>query len=309
MAWYDVEEILPGVVRVNDGDLDTSYIVRGERITGVIDTGLGVGDLAAVVRSVSAAPPMVINTHCHPDHWQGNWQFAWSSATPAAGQAAQEMGHTTMSAAEWAWVQTWQAPESGSGGPTALDFMGLKRPLPRGFDRSTYNSDRIVAPTRVWQDGDIIDLGGFRLEVLVIPAHSPGGMALLERKRRLLFTGDTVLRGHIWLQLEESADQAQISRTYARLAALEDDVDWVLPAHGVEMFPSRFLGELNEGVQRALRGEIEPVYEHTFAGDGWFYDLGGYGPLLREKAPKKENRQDLLDSQRAALAASRGFTG
>jgi hypothetical protein len=27
--WYDVEKILPGVVRVNDGDLNTPYVLPG----------------------------------------------------------------------------------------------------------------------------------------------------------------------------------------------------------------------------------------------------------------------------------------
>jgi hydroxyacylglutathione hydrolase len=262
-----VEEILPGVVRVNDADMDTSYVLRGEHSTGVIDTGMGIGDLAAVVRRVSAAPPLVINTHCHPDHWQGNWQF----------------DETTMSAAEWDWIQTWQLPDPGPDTPSALDFLELKRPLPPGFDRASYSSNRVVPPTRMWQDGDTIDLGGFRLEVVAIPAHTPGGIALLERERRILFTGDTVLRGRIWLHLPESSAHAELGRTYTRLAALDSAVDWVLPAHGVTLLPGRFLRELNEGIQRMLRGEIAPSYEHTFAGDGWFYDLAGYGPLLREK--------------------------
>lgn len=266
MDWYDVGEILPGVLRVNDGDQDTSYILRGETLTGVVDTGLGVGDLASVVRAANPAPPLVIDTHCHPDHWQGNYQF----------------GDTSMSAAEWAWVQSWPAEELDPAGPSALDYLTLKRPLPTGFDRGAYNSDRIVPPMRTWQDGDVIDLGGFRLEVVAIPAHTPGGIALLERQRRLLFTGDTVLRGRIWLQLEESSAPEEVGRTYARLADLADAVDWVLPAHGVAMFPAEFLRELNHGMKRALRGEITPSWEHTFAGDGWFYDLGGYGVIMRD---------------------------
>ena len=77
--WYDVDEVLPQVLRVNDGDLDSSYILLGTERTGVIDTGMGIGDLATIVANVSSARPLVINTHAHPDHWQGNYQFEETS--------------------------------------------------------------------------------------------------------------------------------------------------------------------------------------------------------------------------------------
>lgn len=274
-SWYDVQEVLPDVVQVNDGDLDTSYILRGRERTGVIDTGMGIGDLATVVAETSPLKPLVINTHAHPDHWQGNYQFA----------------ETSMGAEEWALVQRQQAtrrprPAQPDGRrPTPLDFIGQKRPLPPGFDIEDYRPDRIVPPTYLWQEGDVIELGGFRLEVLHIPAHTLGSIALLERERRLLFTGDTVLRGTIWLHLDGSAAPEVAFATYERLAALADQVDHLLPAHGTAILPASFLTELYAGTRRIRRGEIAPRYMETFAGNGWFYDFGGYGMLFRNQIP------------------------
>jgi len=42
-SWFDVQEILPDIYQVNDGDFDTLYVLKGENRTGVIDTGLGIG--------------------------------------------------------------------------------------------------------------------------------------------------------------------------------------------------------------------------------------------------------------------------
>ena len=262
--WYDLEPILPDVWRVNDGDLDTSYIIKGAQYTGVIDTGMGIGDLAGLVRQVGDAPPLVIDTHAHPDHWQGNYQFE----------------QTSMSADEWAWVQSW--PEPGPHTETVLEDMASTRPYPLTFDPAAYPPTQ-PEPTRLLEDGEVVDLGGLQLEVVLIPAHTPGGVALLERRRRILFVGDTVQRARIWLQLDESQDMTTIGETYSKLATLADDVDWILPGHQKVMLPGAFLAELNRGMQRILRGEVGSRWQDTFAGGGWYYDLGDYGPILKEK--------------------------
>lgn len=41
-------------------------------------------------------------------------------------------------------------------------------------------------------DHSVIDLGGRTLEVFVLGGHSPGSVAFLDRKERLLFTGDNI---------------------------------------------------------------------------------------------------------------------
>lgn len=270
--WYDVEEILPNVFRINDGDLDTSYVIRATKRTGVIDTGLGIGDLASIVASLHTAPPLVINTHAHPDHWQGNHQFA----------------ETSMSREEWQLVQNWakamaEKPQSNAPGRSVLDLLKPKRPLPPGFKSSEYQSFRIVQPTFLWSDGDVIDLGDFQLEVILAPAHTWGSICLLERQRRLLFTGDTVLHGTIWLHLQDSAPPEIAFATYEKLAGYASQVDYVLPAHGTQLLPGEFLAQLNANARRVKAGEISPRFLRTFAGNGWYYDFGGYGLLFAQK--------------------------
>jgi glyoxylase-like metal-dependent hydrolase (beta-lactamase superfamily II) len=270
--WYDVEEILPDVFRINDGDLDTSYVLRGSQRTGVIDTGLGIGDLASIVAKLHTAPPLVINTHAHPDHWQGNHQFA----------------ETSMSQEEWRMVQSWaetmaKGPKSNQKERSVLDLLRPKRPFPPNFKPAEYQPFRIVQPTHLWADGDRIDLGGLQLEVILAPAHTRGSICLLERKRRLLFTGDTVLYGTIWLHLQDSASPDEAFSTYERLATYAPLVDYVLPAHGTRVLPGEFLAQLNANARRVKAGEVSPRFTRTFAGNGWYYDFGSYGMLFAQK--------------------------
>ena len=46
-------------------------------------------------------------------------------------------------------------------------------------------------------DGDVIEVGSIRLNVLQVPGHSPGGLAFYEEKGHCAFVGDTILEGGI----------------------------------------------------------------------------------------------------------------
>ena len=47
-------------------------------------------------------------------------------------------------------------------------------------------------PTSFVEDGDVLDLGDRTIEVLHVPGHTPGSVALWDGERGLLFTGDTL---------------------------------------------------------------------------------------------------------------------
>jgi len=50
-------------------------------------------------------------------------------------------------------------------------------------------------PDRFIEDGEKIKVGGFELEVLHTPGHSPGGISFLND--RMVFCGDTLFQGNI----------------------------------------------------------------------------------------------------------------
>ena len=52
-------------------------------------------------------------------------------------------------------------------------------------------------PTILLDDGDIVDLGDRHFEVLHLPGHSPGGIALWEAATGILFSGDVVYDGEL----------------------------------------------------------------------------------------------------------------
>ena len=58
--------------------------------------------------------------------------------------------------------------------------------------------------TRTVEEGDVIDLGDRRFEVLHLPGHSPGSIGLWEAESGVLFSGDAIYDGPLLDELPGS---------------------------------------------------------------------------------------------------------
>jgi len=88
--------------------------------------------------------------------------------------------------------------------------------------------DASVSPL---SEGDIIDLGGKAFEVLHIPGHTPGSIALLDRENRIIVTGDTVSSGTVFM-FGEMRSLPTYMESLAKLISISDCFDYVYPSHG-----------------------------------------------------------------------------
>ena len=86
-----------------------------------------------------------------------------------------------------------------------------------------------VPPLKPIKDGDVIDLGGKTLEVYDLPGHTPGGILLLLKEDRILFTGDSV-NHHLWMQLDGCPEMSDFVKALDKVMFLEDKADLIL--HG-----------------------------------------------------------------------------
>lgn len=85
-------------------------------------------------------------------------------------------------------------------------------------------------PVRTVAEGDIIELGARKFEVLLVPGHSPAHTALWEPESRSLLSGDVVFAGGSFGRVDlPGADPKRMLRSLERLAAL-DAVD-LYPGH------------------------------------------------------------------------------
>ena len=86
----------------------------------------------------------------------------------------------------------------------------------------------LKANGKSYDDGDVIELGGLRFEVIATPGHTPGGVTL--RCEDALFTGDTLFKGSCGRTDLPGGDMEQELRSLRRICELPGDYE-VYPGH------------------------------------------------------------------------------
>lgn len=82
------------------------------------------------------------------------------------------------------------------------------------------------------KDGDVIEVGESRLEVIATPGHTMGGIALYSRADKILFTGDTIFQGSVGRTDLPGGNHSQLIRSItSRILSLPSDVR-IFPGHG-----------------------------------------------------------------------------
>ncbi len=233
-----VKEVCPGVFLMDEAREATGYLVIGKDKACVIDTMNGYNDLKSVVRGITDKPVFVINTHGHPDHIYGNVYFDQAFLHPADLPLA----------------------ESFTEDPEFIDFCEKNHlRMPPFYDV---------------REGDVFDLGGRHLEVYDLPGHTPGGIVLLLREDRILFTGDSI-NHHLWMQLDGCASPDEYVKNLDHVMFLENEADRILHGHASDFDDISLLRCLRNGVEELAEGHTEndaPYYyfdgearQHSFS--------------------------------------------
>jgi len=109
----------------------------------------------------------------------------------------------------------------------------------------------------LWE-GDAIDLGGLRFEVVLIPGHTPGSIALLDRENRIIVTGDSVSERPVFMLGAGSDFQAYFA-SMEKLSAMAGSFDWIYPSHGQLPLPPGQIGKEIAAAEKLLAGELQPM--------------------------------------------------
>ena len=206
--WFEQEVIDDGLVRITEPHVDpylraNLFLVRGRERDALIDSGLGIVPLREELTELFERPVVAVATHRHFDHTGGLYEFDEVAVHRADAQAvAKAEGFASLRTEDYEGheVSGYELPDS------------LLSALPReGFDVAGYEV-RPAPPTRILEEGDVIDLGDRRLAVLHLPGHSPGEIGLWEEETRTLFSGDCVYESGILLdELEGSNIQDYVA--------------------------------------------------------------------------------------------------
>lgn len=192
-----------------------AYLLNGRERSLLIDTGLGIMNIADEVKKLTDKPVTAVATHIHWDHIGGHNHF------PDFYVHENEVN--------------WLAGEF----PLTLDqikaYVVERCDLPEGFDVNQYEFFQGTA-ARVLKDNDRIDLGGRSIQVMHTPGHSPGHMCFYEADRGYLFTGDLAYKDVLFAYYPSTDPEAYLA-SLERVAALP--AKRVFPAHhDLKMEPS-----------------------------------------------------------------------
>lgn len=261
--WFEVYKPAPGVFAIyepHQAEEVISYLIVGEKRALLFDTGMGISDIKKVTSELTKLPIIVLNSHTHDDHVGGNWQFPDVYGMDTDFTRKNAMG----------------SQEDAQAEVTPDQICGT---LPAGFDPKTYVT-RPWKITAVILDGDRLDLGGRKLEVLSTPGHTPDAISLIDRANGLLFTGDTYYPAPIWLFRPET-DLAAYAASIRRLAALAPQVKLVLGAHNIPVASPTVLGQLVSAFDKVQSGKVPAV---PYSPGKVLYKVDGFSFLTRPES-------------------------
>lgn len=179
--------------------------------------------LVSFVGSHSLKPSCILLTHCHFDHIYGVSYLARTYGIPV-------------------YMHKDEAFTIENTNPYVCGAFGL--PLP--------DTSFMEDAARYIKDGDLIEAGSLKFEVLDTPGHTTGGVCYLERDGKTLMSGDTIFAGAIGRTDHPGGDYDTIMKSiFGKLMSLDGDIA-VIPGHGpasdiaTERMTNPFLLPFNE---------------------------------------------------------------
>jgi hydroxyacylglutathione hydrolase len=94
-----------------------------------------------------------------------------------------------------------------------------------------YEMDPLPEPDIFVSEGDILEVGSLKFEVLHTPGHTQGGICLYGEG--IVITGDTLFAGSVGRTDLQGGDISKLRKSFKRLMSLPDEVK-VLAGHGPE---------------------------------------------------------------------------
>lgn len=211
--WFRVEPVAPGLTLLVEGHLDRFFEsnvwhLRGRDRDLVVDAGNGIGDLRAELAPLVGDRSVVaVATHDHFDHAGGLVAFEerWCHAADADGIRSPD-------------GLALRRQDFRPGLEDEIRWFGYEPPdlvvtaLPHdGFDLVGWRTPG-CEPTRLLEDGDVVDLGDRTFQVLHLPGHTPGSIGLWDERSGLLFTGDTAALDDPLYAEDEDAFRSSLRR-------------------------------------------------------------------------------------------------
>ena len=212
-AWFKSQQIADGITLLTEPFIDpllesNVWHIRGRNADLVIDAANGVGTLLPSVAVLAEGRPIIaVATHGHFDHTGGLHEFD------------DRRCHADDADAVRSPFELRLLPEVFSEGTTEMfEYYGY--PVPEvvinavpsaGFDLEGWVTPG-AEPTMLLAEGDRVDLGDRSFEVIHVPGHTAGSIALWDAADGTLFSGDAAYVDDLLSWDDETAFRASLAR-------------------------------------------------------------------------------------------------
>lgn len=192
------EHLVVGMLRTN------CYLLGDERSrrAAVIDPGGGGGRICSRIRDLGLELAAILNTHAHYDHIVAAWTLK------------KELGG-----------EIYLNPADQ---PLLLQVIF-------GLAMRFHPEIRPVAPDEIDRmpiEGDILEFGEIRIEVLETPGHTPGHVSYYLSDHGMVFSGDTIFAGSIGRTDFPGGSHEQLLHSVRTKIFTLPDRTAIYPGHG-----------------------------------------------------------------------------
>lgn len=242
MNYYTVTKINDNIYQFNDKLSVLSTLVIGKDKALLFDTTYGIGNLKEEVEKVTTKPLVVVNSHGHMDHACGNFQF----------------NEVYIDKEDLDLIQSHTNENYRQRNLESAKQRGV---LPNQFDEESYLKER-TGKLVLLNENHIFDLGDLTLEVVKIPGHTKGSIALFIKELKIMLVSDGACP-YVWMFLNESATLNDYLNSLNKL--LEYDFESFLLGHGAGLMERKFMYRLKAITEEVLSGNVDDKFEEYIA--------------------------------------------
>lgn len=187
---------------INEFGMDAMFLLEGKEKSLLIDTGTGMFNIPETLAMLTSKPVVVALTHGHVDHAGGISQFPEVYIHPADMAMAKSISRAER-----------------------LDYLAMM--MAQSYGLYDLGPDDLVTgsyETALLPLDDVIALGDRDIEVIHTPGHTQGGVSFLDKKTRLIFSGDACNQNTLLAGNKESTI-SDLLETARKIQSLEPYYD------------------------------------------------------------------------------------
>lgn len=279
--WYDITRVSATTTQITETDNVRMFLVEGTEKAMLVDAGRGVGDLRALVESLTTLPIEMFITHWHWDHIGS--AAAFDPVYISERERAND-GRITIDAVTDEFVDS---PRS-----FVTDWLDDGNEFPDSFDPDSF--DILPVPASAVTPitpGTDLSLGDRSLTVLHLPGHTPGHFGLLDRENGILYGGDIIhMDRGLYLHFE-TGDVRACLESFELLTELHDDnaFDTLVTGHNDPITAEELsiVKSFRDGLREIRDDTREYTVVSTGYGDARQYEIEG-STVLTHHPPETE---------------------